>query len=463
MSSPFIWIILPMVFSLLLWFMRAKKTWVLLSATVFCLFLAILAAFAPIGSIIKFGAWTFEISPQLSLFGRRFMLGDSDRALLIFVYAAAAFWFFGAGTASVSRLFIPLAMGIVSLAVAALSVEPFLYAALIAEVAVLLSLPLLAPPGKPSGQGVARYLIYQTLAMAFILLAGWAAGGVEANPANQTLLGETVILLGLGFAFWLAIFPFHTWIPLLMSEVHPYQAGFILMIFPLIAMLLALDFLNAFAWLRQYPALPNALRLAGGLTVAIGGIWAAFQKRLSRLYGYFVISEIGFALLTLSLSSHVGYLVFVSSFLPRVLSLAVWALAMSALSKEMNLDFDSLKGLLRKKPIISISILFSAFSLSGLPLFAGYPVRQVLLENLSQQSLLTMIWVAVGMAGLLIGVFRTLLVLISARERTWQVEEAWQPSVLLVIGSSALLIIGVFPYWFFPSLYKLLDAFSQLI
>jgi formate hydrogenlyase subunit 3/multisubunit Na+/H+ antiporter MnhD subunit len=168
-------------------------------------------------------------------------------------------------------------------------------------------------------------------------------------------------------------------------------------------------------------------------------------------------------LLTLSLRSHVGYLVFVSSFLPRVLSLAVWALAMAAISKGINLDFNSLKGLLRKRPIISISILFSAFSLSGLPLFAGYPVRQVLLENLSQQSLLTMIWVAVGMAGLLIGVFRTMLVLISARERTWQVEEAWQPSVLLVIGSSALLIIGVFPYWFFPSLYKLLDAFSQLI
>jgi NADH-quinone oxidoreductase subunit N len=463
MSSPLIWIILPMVFSLLLWFVRNKKTWVTLSATGFCLLLSVLAIIAPIGSIIKFGPWTFEISAQLVLFGRRFILGDGDRTLLTFIYAVAGFWFFGAGAASVSRQFTPLALGIVSLAVAALAVEPFLYAALIAEVAVLFSLPLLAPPGKPAGQGVARYLIYQTLAMAFILLAGWAAGGVEANPANQILLAETVILLGLGFAFWLAVFPFHTWIPLLMSEVQPYQAGFILVIFPLIAMLLALDFLNAFAWLRQYPLLPNALRLAGGITVAVGGIWAAFQKSLSRLYGYFVVSEIGFSLLTLSLSSHIGYLVFVASFLPRVLALAVWALAMSALSGEMNMDFDSLKGLLRKKPIISISILFSAFSLSGFPLFAGYPVRQVLLENLSQQSLLTMIWVAVGMAGLLIGVLRTLLLLISSHERTWQVKEAWQPSVLLAIGSSTLLIIGIVPFWFFPSLYKLLDAFSQLI
>ena len=95
----------------------------------------------------------------------------------------------------------------IALLVAALAVEPFLFSALLIEMAVLVSVPLLSPPGHPVGKGVLRYLIFQTLAMPFILFAGWVFGGVEINPADTQLLVQSVVLMGFGFAFWLAVFP----------------------------------------------------------------------------------------------------------------------------------------------------------------------------------------------------------------------------------------------------------------
>ena len=104
---------------------------------------------------------------------------------------------------------------------AARAVEPFLFGAVRVEIAVLVSIPMLVPPGTRPGRGVLRYLIFQTLALPVILLAGWAFNIVQIYPENQAALARASIFLGLGFAFWLGVFPFYTWIPMLSEESHP--------------------------------------------------------------------------------------------------------------------------------------------------------------------------------------------------------------------------------------------------
>ena len=73
------------------------------------------------------------------------------------------------------------------------------------------------------GRGVVRFLIYQTLAMPFILLAGWLLAGVEASPGDLALTAQSAAMLGMGFAFLLAIFPLYNWVPLLIEETSPYH------------------------------------------------------------------------------------------------------------------------------------------------------------------------------------------------------------------------------------------------
>jgi NADH-quinone oxidoreductase subunit N len=463
LNAPIIWVGFSLVVAVSFWFLQNRKVLVAGLAAGYCLLMACIAGLASIDIPIRLGSFSFEIHSTLEIFGRLFVLGDNDRYLLVLLFGFGAFWFTGAGISRSHRFFIPLGMGIIALLVAALAVEPFLYAALLVEMAVLLSIPLLLPPGKTIGQGLIRYLVFQTLAVPFILLAGWSSAGVEANPSNQTVLLQTVVLLGLGFAFWLAVFPFYTWIPLLAYEAQPYAAGFILSLLPTVALFLALKFLNAFIWLRDFPSLSQILQIAGLVMVLSGGVWAAFQKDLSRMFGYAVILETGYSLLALSLRTTVSYEVFASQFLPRILALALWALALSVAKQKTSLDFDGVQGLARKMPFAAFAIVLSGFSIAGVPLLGGFPPRQILLENLAQQSFTLVILAVIGNFGLLVGCLRLLGTIISEKKEPWKVEEDLPKILMLSIGGALLLIIGIFPGWILPSFFNLLKSIEFLL
>ena len=463
MSAPFLWIIFPLIIAVILWFLQRRTTLVIALATTLCALLALLAWTVPIASAVKLGPWSFEVQSSLIVLGRQFVLDPGDRSFLTMVYGIGAFWFFGVRIGGAHRHFIPIGTAILALVVAAMAVQPFLYAALVVEIAVLLSIPMLVPPGRVVGQGIVRFLIFQTLALPFLLFAGWAAAGVEANPTDSRLLLQAVIFLGLGFAFWLAVFPFYTWVPLLSEETHAYETGFILGLLPSVVLLLMLNFLDNFAWLRAYPLLPVGLQLCGALMVVTAGIWAAFQKTLPRLFGYAVIMESGFALLSISLQSLVGLEVFAASLFPRMLGLALWALAMSVFEEQgITPDFDGIRGQFRRYPLISSGLVLAYFSLAGLPLLGGFPTRLVLFENLAQNSLPIMLWVLLGNVGFLLSGLRMLAMLVSGSQEDWQVNEKWPQAALIVVGAAGLLFIGVFPRFFLSGLLTILQSFNHL-
>jgi NADH-quinone oxidoreductase subunit N len=471
MSAPFIWVVVPMLAGMGFWLIRERQSLVVLLATIFGLVLALAAFLLPFGQLVQVGPWSFSIDPTLAFAGRRLLLQNGDRPVLIFFYLVCAFWFAGALAANANRLLIPFGYGIVALLVAALAVEPFLYAALLIEMAVLLAVPLIASPALrfpgrppdetlaenlPMSRGLLRFLIFQTLAMPFILLAGWALETFESNPVRTELALLAAIFLGLGFSFWLAVFPFYSWVLLLAEQNAPYPVGFLLLVLPAADLLLGLNFLASYNWLHATPPFLQTIRVMGVIMIGTAGLLSAFQTNLLRLFGYAVVIEIGFSLLAISLYNPIGGNLFSSMFLPRLIGLGIWTLALSILLPAVSsARFSDVVGLAARYPFACAGLGVAGLSLAGLPLLGGFPIRQVLLEELARQSLIVSLVALLGTVGMLFGAFRSLAVL--ARNMPFPIayHESRIQISLLVLGIVGLLVIGILPPVFLPLLFPL--------
>jgi NADH-quinone oxidoreductase subunit N len=463
MNTPIIWIIFPAAFSIVLWVLRGQKRLVNSLGLGTAVVLVILARILPIGVTIKIGPWAFKIVDTLNVLGREFIITTAEQPLIALLFSVAALWFLGAFSIQITSFFIPLSLGMVALLIAALAVEPFLYAALLIEIAVLLSIPMLAPLGEQSRQGVLRFLIFQTAGMPFILFTGWMLAGIETGPADTALVTRAAVMLGLGFAFLLGVFPFYTWIPLLAEQAHAYVTGFIFVILPTVVLFLGLTFIHQYTWLAGSPLVFEILRVAGTLMVATGGILAAFQRNYYRVLGYTVMVMIGFAMLAIGLKESDGISIFGALLLPYIIALWLWTYSLVVFRRAGSpLTYASGADGLHRFPFASISLLLACFTLAGLPFLAGFPFRLSLLVNLTRESYIMAVWVFAGSLGLLMAGVRSLAALSVVREvKGWQVNEKPGEAIFLTLGSFFLLLLGWFPQWFLPFLMDVLKGFSS--
>jgi formate hydrogenlyase subunit 3/multisubunit Na+/H+ antiporter MnhD subunit len=462
-SAPILWIFFPIALGALLLLFRNQRLLALVAGFA-CAFLAITALLLPVDTPLTIQALTFKLTASFDILGRRLTLVNSDRAWLAMLYGASAFWFMASASIKVARRLIPIGLVISGLLVAALAVEPFLYAALLIETAVLLSIPLLSPPNRKPGKGILRFLIYQTIAMPFILFSGWLLTGIEANPGDLMLVGRSATLLGLGFALLLAVFPFYTWIPLLSEEAHPYIAGFILWSFPTVTMFFGLGFLERYAWLRDAAALPSILVTVGVVMVFSGGLFAVFQRHLGRMMGYAVMVETGFSLVGLGLGGSFGLDTFLLLCIPRLIGLSLWSLALSnLLEHNPSLKMDDLKGAGRIWSFSTAGVVLASLSLAGLPLLASFPPHQAIWETLARQSVPAVAWVFAGSLGLTIGAIRVMISLANASENSpWGMRETWSQRFFILLGCVMLFLLGIIPSWMAALWSKLPALFEHL-
>jgi formate hydrogenlyase subunit 3/multisubunit Na+/H+ antiporter MnhD subunit len=463
-STPVIWILLPLALSILLLGLQRFQRLSLVMGGGVLLALAWSAGKLPIDQTFKIGPVSLRIADTLEVSGRTFVLGEAARPFLVLLFVLAAFWYFGALAAHVNSLFAPVGLAMLGFFVAALSVQPFLYSALLIEMAVLVSIPMLSPPHEPVRSGLTRYLIFLTLAMPFILFSGWMLTGVEAGNADINLPLRAGLLLGLGFALLLALFPFHSWIPLLAEQNHPYVTGYVFLLLQTVVLLFAVSLLDRFNWLRSTTVLYDVLRLAGVLMVVTGGGIAAFQRHLGRIMGCAILFESGFSLLAISISGQAGMEIFSMLFLPRAVAIGVWALSLSALrGVGGGLGFQDVVGIGRRYPLPSAGIILANLTLVGLPLLASFPVKLALLENLAVRFPIVAIWTMLGMVALLVAGLRSLAVLSNGDQWSHARGVHWSTEALLGVGMAILILAGLLPQVFLEPLLALLKSFAHLL
>lgn len=474
MSAPAIWILFPAGLGMaLLFFLRQPR--LMNSLAIGSAFLLAWAALLlPINQPLVLGSINYKITETFFILGRTLTLTAVEQPLLMALWGVTFLWLAGSLFAQPPSLFAPIALLTVALLTAALTVDPFLYAALMFELVALLALPLLAPPGRRSRQAAMRFLAYITLGMPFILFVGWLLAGVAASPGILVLVVRAGALLGVGFAFLLAIFPFHAWVPQLAEEANPYAAAFLFLLLFSAVGLFGLDLIDRFVWLRESQTLAALLLGAGALMALVGGLFAGLERHLGRALGYAVLLETGLSLLAVG-SGGAALALFFGLLLPRAISLLVWAAALSNWQVGgVALTLGGVRGLARRTPYHAAALLLAVFSLAGLPGLAGFPFRLLLAQALALHQPLAAAAVLLGSLGLLAAGLRLLTALVDDSPEDSGVALDTQPlpaaparvdfAVWLFIGlaTAGSMLVGLFPQWFWPFITRLPAIFTQL-
>ncbi len=464
MNAPLLWIFTPIIAGGLLAFVNNNRISTNISGLTAAL-LALIAFFIPIDKALLLGAFSFKLSSSMQLFGRNFIITSNDAHFLTILYGITALWIFGSAVVGKARRLSSLGLSFIALLVASIAVEPFLYAALTIEIAVLIAIPMLASTNNPPGRGTIRFVIFQTLAMPFILFSGWLLAGVEASPSDLALTSQAMLMLSLGLAFLLAIFPLYSWMPLLAEETSPYIFGFILWALPTVTTIFVLGFLDRYSWLRNSTQFTEILYISGILMVVTGGLWAAFQSNLARIMAYASIVETGLSLLAIGLIPNQSTNIVFMLIIPRALSIATWSFSLSMLKEKYgDLTHSSMQGSARNFPLASAGVILANFSAAGLPLLAGFPPRLALWEGLAQSSLFSTFWLGLGLFGLMISAIRTLAIMVITEEGIpWKWRESLNQLILLGLSIILLFFMGIFPQAiFYPLLSALPGMFIHL-
>ena len=464
---PLLWVVFPLFIAGLAGLLSNRKLLSILLTSLTAFSLSIFATLFSEELSISIGSVTLVFSESLNILGRQVFVIYEMMPYVALIYAVTGLWNLSSGIANIPQSFRSTSLVATALLTAALGVQPFLYAALLIETAVLVSIPTLSTPGQSSQPGILRYLTFQTLAMPLVLLAGWLLTGVETLPPDSPLITQTMVVLGLGIAIWLSVFPFHSWVPMLSQNTSPLVMSFLLFIMPTTILVFGLNFIDRFPFLRESEELFSALRLMGAIMIIINNAWTAVQHNLKRAFSYSALAETGYSLLAVGMYAQGGLTWMMLLFPVRALVFWLWGFTLTLIEEHTDsLEMNDVRGLGRRYPMLSVGLLLAQLSLAGLPLLAAFPVKISIYKAAFEVGVSLGILVFIGSMGLFLFTVRLLAKLIAPRDVTpidgWDLLEKPYVSVSILVMILILIILGIFPNSFFSNIANTLAAFSQL-
>ncbi len=120
-------------------------------------------------------------------------------------------------------------------------------------------------------------------------------------------------------------------------------------------------------------------------------------------------------------------------------------------------------GIGKSDTLLIIGVLTAQFSIGGLPLLAGFPLRVAILEEIVLQSVVISWAIIAGFAGLWAAGLYSLSIFIRS-------ESGWKNffttnviiNILVSVGILALLVMGVFPQLYTNSMSNILLPYTHL-
>lgn len=461
MKAPLLVFIITALAMIILGLSRRKHLLSGLLAGLFSVIIAIFILNIPLDEALSVFGASIRFDGGWLILGRSFILNQTNRASIGYVYLSGGFILAGAWTARPVRMFYALAMGILGLIAASLMINPFLFAAIFIELAVISATLILSSRELGRYRGGLRLLSLYTLAMLAILLGGWIIDVSDAGFEMEGLNTSLALIMGFGFATLISIPPFHSWLPIAAEENHPFTWTFIGIVLQGAALFFIVRFLSSFTWLNENELVYPFIRGVGATMALVSSLWAVVQKDFNKMASYALIADQGVMLVAVGVGTEEGFQLALGLTGARVISMACLSQGLMEWwgywRRSKIKDSEAASG---PTPFSSAAILVGMLSLAGFPITAGFPGRWGLLSIIA--SLDHYAWIAiVGSMGILgVAAIRSAMALFLKEDTTHSIILDWKRKIF--IGGSLLLTIlfGIFPQLLFPWIIKALEGIT---
>jgi NADH-quinone oxidoreductase subunit N len=348
-----------------------------------------------------------------------------------------------------------------------------------------------------SNESSLKYFILGSFSSAFLLFGialvygatakvvpgGTGAAAVMAGTTNLSVIAERIndslyppllfagaALLLIGFAFKVALAPFHVWTPdvyegaptpvTAFMAAGPKAAGFaafmrvFLFAFPLVA---AASQSRPPTGVQLHSAWLDALWLLAILTMSVGNVVALVQTNVKRMLAYSSIAHAGYALVGFvaagaadaarqpdAVAAVVFYLLVYA-----VMNLGAFAVVtLIARSGDRRTDVEDYRGIGFQSPALSLTLSLFLLSLLGVPLTAGFMGKVVVFSEALAQGYKWLVVIGVLNTAISVYYYLRLIVVMFFRERTTEWRSPRIPAsvaVALVLTVGGVLYLGIFP------------------
>ena len=223
----------------------------------------------------------------------------------------------------------------------------------------------------------------------------------NGNIDPVLLLGTLFVIIGLSFK--IALVPFHFWCPDVFEGACAEVAGFLsiaskaatlilltrltLFLGGLDAKLKGADLIAVAPWINVIEFLVPALSCLAAVTTTFGNLAAFSQTNLKRLLAYSTIAHAGYMLMAICTLSRSGVEA-IAFYLVTYLFMNLGAFAVVAFLRNQTgkEDLIEFRGLIRRSPVMVITLGIFLLSLLGIPPLAGFAAKFQIFATLFVES-----------------------------------------------------------------------------
>ncbi len=297
---------------------------------------------------------------------------------------------------------------------------------------------------------------------------------VVAIVENGTYVAPLTVAVGLfsvGIAIKSALFPFHAWLPdaygyatcsssaILSSLV---SKGYIFLLIKFFYRVIGMDVI-------QMTKVDDVLFIFGIAGMIFGSVSAIQQPDLNRMIAFSSVAQIGYIYMGFGLNTEAGMLASVFHILSHAACksmLFVSSTGLAEVSAESTY-YTELRGSGYRNAIAGIGFTVGAFSMVGIPLFAGFTSKVYFAEaamNASTSKMLITL-VALAISTILNAVYflRQVISIYTPQNEQYKVKgyrTARSMSIAMVLFIAINLVLGIGSYPIFQWLSKGLELFS---